>query len=122
MPTYIFPQQEADASPLTAERLLRSLGVTRKHVGFRYAEYMIERVAEDEGQLRLITKRLYPETARYFGVSQFSVERSLRTLVRVCWQKRAHTMLCQIIGTDLSAPPTNSEFIDNLAAYLAQHR
>ena len=28
MPTYIFPYQAADASPLTAERLLRALGVT----------------------------------------------------------------------------------------------
>ena len=64
MPTYIFPYQAADASPLTAERLLRALGVTRKHKGFRYAEYMIEAVADDADRLRLITKCLRCNSVR----------------------------------------------------------
>ena len=122
MPTYIFPYQAADASPLTAERLLRALGVTRKHKGFRYAEYMIEAIADDADRLRLITKCLYPETARHFDVTQYAVERSLRTLVKACWRKKDHTMLNLIVGTELREPPTNTEFVDYLAAYLAQHR
>ena len=117
-----FPYQAADASPLTAERLLRALGVTRKHKGFRYAEYMIEAVADDADRLRLITKCLYPETARHFDVTQYAVERSLRTLVKACWRKKDHTQLNLIVGTELREPPTNTEFVDYLAAYLAQHR
>ena len=47
--------------PLTAERLLRSLSVTGKLLGFHYTAYMIEQVAVDPARVHLITKRLYPE-------------------------------------------------------------
>ena len=46
MPIFYFvPDREADTfkMPLTAERLLRSLGATGKLAGFRCTVYMIER-------------------------------------------------------------------------------
>lgn len=67
MPIFYFvPDQEADVlkKPLTAERLLRSLGATGKLAGFRYTVYMIERIQEDPEQLQRITKRLYQETGK----------------------------------------------------------
>ena len=87
MPIFYFvPDQEADAlkKPLTAERLLRSLGATGKLTGFRCAVYMVERIRENPEQLQLITKRLYKETGKKFGVSAASVERNLRTLIHFC--------------------------------------
>lgn len=62
MPIFYFvPDREADTfkMPLTAERLLRSLGATGKLAGFRCTVYMIERIQENPEQLQLITKRLY---------------------------------------------------------------
>ena len=62
MPIFYFvPDREADTfkMPLTAERLLRSLGTTGKLAGFRCTVYMVERIQEDPEQLQLITKRLY---------------------------------------------------------------
>ena len=88
MPIFYFvPDREADTfkMPLTAERLLRSLGATGKLAGFRCTVYMIERIQENPEQLQLITKRLYRETGKKFGVSAASVERNLRTLIHFCW-------------------------------------
>lgn len=117
---YYVPDQETAAfqKPLNAERLLRCLGVSGKLSGFPYAAYMIEQVKEDPERIRLITKRLYRETARKFDVSPESVERDLRTLIRSCWKRTDHSFLEHIAGTTLHRPPTNSEFIDMLAAFL----
>ena len=76
MPIFYFvPDREADTfkMPLTAERLLRSLGTTGKLAGFRCTVYMVERIQEDPEQLQLITKRLYKETGKKFGVSALSL-------------------------------------------------
>ena len=118
MPIFYFvPDREADTfkMPLTAERLLRSLGATGK-----LAVYMIERIQENPEQLQVITKRLYRETGKKFGVSAASVERNLRTLIHFCWSRTDHSFLAHIAGTDLRTPPTNSEFLDMLASYLRE--
>ena len=101
MPIFYFvPDREADTfkMPLTAERLLRSLGATGKLAGFRCTVYMIERIQENPA----------------------SVERNLRTLIHFCWSRTDHSFLAHIAGTDLRTPPTNSEFLDMLASYLRE--
>jgi hypothetical protein len=121
MPLCFFvSDQEADCmdKTLTTERVLRALGVTGKLLGFRYTIYMIERVMESQDRILLITKSLYPETARHFGVTASSVERALRTLIHVCWERTDHSFLEHIAGTPLGRVPTNSEFLDIVAAYL----
>ena len=108
--------------PLTAERLLRSLSVTGKLLGFRHTAYMIEQVAVDPARVHLITKRLYPETAQQFGTTDTAVERAVRTLIDAVWDRTDHEMLEYIAGTPLKRPPTNSEFLDMMAEYLKTHR
>lgn len=123
MPIFYFvPDEDVDAlkKPLTAERLLRSLGATGKLAGFRCTAYMIERIQDNPEQLQLITKRLYKETGKRFSVSAVSVERNLRTLIRLCWKRTDHSFLEHIAGTTLKNPPTNSEFLDILASYLRE--
>ena len=46
---------------------------------------MIEQVVNSGESIQLITKRLYPETAKHFGVKPHSVEYALRTLIGTCW-------------------------------------
>ena len=117
---YYVPEYEKDAAqaPLDAERLLRLLGVTGKLSGFRYAAYMIEQVRDQPDNVLLITKRLYKQTADHFGTSPSCVERNLRTLIQNCWSHLDHDFLNVIAGTQLMYPPTNSQFIDIMAAYL----
>lgn len=119
MPIYIIPSQnQEDSRTMDAPRLLRALGVTRKLSGFRYAEYMIDQILEDERKLRLITKCLYPETARYFNVSPQVVEHGLRTLIQNCWQQEDHELLDHIAGKHLKEQPTNTEFLDMVTEFL----
>ena len=61
---------------------------------------------------------LYQEMARKFHISPSSVERDLRTLIRSCWEEPDRSFLEHVAGRALSKPPTNSEFIDMLAAFL----
>lgn len=69
-----------------AERILRSMGATSRLVGFDYALYMIDKIVTGERSVQLITKILYPETAKHFGVKPHAVERAIRTLIELCWR------------------------------------
>lgn len=104
------------------ERVLRCLGVSGKLTGFPYAVYMIERVITEPSCIQLITKKLYPETAKKFGVSMVSVERTTRTLIKACWKNENHDFLDYIAGNHLEQCPTNSEFLDLVASYLRAMR
>ena len=107
---YYVSDSEKDAlqKPLDAERLLRMLGASGKLAGFRQTAYMIEQARE----------RLYRDTARVFHTSSNCVERNLRTVIQTCWRYPDHSFLNLIMGIPLVQPPTNTQFIDMLAAYL----
>ena len=105
---------------LDAERLLRLLGVSGKLSGFYFAVYMIEQVRQKPDHILLVTKRLYKQTARHFGTTSSCVERNLRTLVQACWRQPDHSLLECVAGSSLTQPPTNTQFIDMLSAYLRE--
>lgn len=117
---YLVPGQDASdlEKPMDAERLLRCLGATGRLVGFRYTIFMVEAVRDDPERILLITKRLYPETARRFKVSAASVERDLRTVIHTCWRQPDHSFFNHVAGTTLCRQPTNTEFVDMLAGFL----
>lgn len=114
---YMTPYPGQD-KPLDPERLLRLLGVTGKLTGFYYTAYMIEQVQNQPENMVLLTKRLYVQTAKYFSTTPNCVERNLRTLVQSCWAVSNHNLLNLIAGAELKQAPTNSQFIDMMAAYL----
>ena len=103
---------------MNSEQLLRRLGLSGRLKGFGYATSMIEQVTEDPSAVRLITKSLYPETARHFQASVSAVERDLRTLVHSCWSHGDRAFLEVVAGRHIPRRPTNSEFLDLVAAYL----
>ena len=111
MPLVCYVSERDVNAPLDADRLLRLLGASGKLSGFYYAVYMLE-------QVLLITKRLYKQTAQHFGTTSNCVERNLRTLVQACWRQPDHGLLDRIAGSPLSQPPTNTQFIDMLSAYV----
>ena len=104
--------------PLDTDRLLRRLGVSGKLSGFSYTVYMLEQISNNPENALLLTKRLYSDTARYFRTTTRCVERNLRTVVQVCWRQPEHDLLDHIAGRALSQPPTNTQFLDMLAAFL----
>ena len=118
MPLVYYVSELEKNVTLDAERLLRLLGVSGKLTGFRYAVYMVEQVRDQPENMILITKRLYAQTAAHFQPTPSCVERNLRTLIQSCWNYPDHSFLNLIAGAELRQPPTNSQFIDILAAYL----
>ena len=88
--------------PMDTEAMLRSLGVSGSLIGFDYTVYMVDCMVKNNGYKRTVTKALYPETAKHFGVSPSSVERALRTVILSCWQRSDHTMLERWPGRTLS--------------------
>lgn len=107
---------------MDAEQLLRNLGATGNLKGFRYAVYMIELVEKEPTAATLVTKYLYPETAKVFHVSPGAVERNLRTVIRTCWNHGDHKFLDEVAGTHLYSQPTNGTFLDMAAAFLRQQK
>ena len=91
--------------PITADRILRSLGASGRYTGFDYAVYMIEQVVNSGESIQLITKRLYPETAKHFGVKPHSVEYALRTLIGTCWAHGDRDALNEIARAGRSPTP-----------------
>ena len=107
---------------MDAEQLLRSLGVTGNLKGFYYAAYMIELVKQDPAAATLVTKYLYPKTAKHFQVSAGAVERNLRTVIRTCWTRGNRELLDEVAGTQLLCQPTNGMFLDMTAAFLRRQK
>ena len=104
--------------PMDTEAMLRSLGVSGSLIGFDYTVYMVDCMVKNNGSKRTVTKALYPETAKHFGVSPSSVERALRTVILSCWQRSDHTMLDTLAGSHLERMPTNTVFLDILASHI----
>ena len=101
------PQDQFDRKALDIEALLRRLGVTRKLTGFQYVCYMVNQVVEDPSRLSLITKRLYPETARHFHTTRDSIELATRNVIRAVWGQADHRLLDHIAGIHLEKRPSN---------------
>lgn len=108
--------------PLDTERLLRSLGVSGRLVGFKYTIFIVERILDYADDSYWLTKCIYPEAARHFNVSSASIERAVRTVVGNCWAHENHDVLNYISGMTLTKRPTNSEFLDAVSAFLRYKR
>lgn len=111
-------EKEPYRNPINADRLLRSLGISGTLVGFKYIVFIVEDLIKGPNERYYFTKSIYPDTAKYFKVGAASVERAIRTVIDSCWERSDHRTLDYIAGNHLDRKPTNSEFIDLLAAFL----
>ena len=100
------------------ERLIRSLGIGATYRGYRYLSYAIKLCLQDENYLLSVSKLLYPQIARAFNTSSSSVERDLRTVIKVCWERGNRTFLHKIAMHQLDTRPTVGEFIDIIVGYI----
>lgn len=100
-------------------KLLRSMGATGNLRGFDYIVFIIYQKLQHPNQHYWTTKMAYPETAVHFNVTPASVERSIRTTIGVIWDKYDHSDIDRVAGRHLEDLPTNSEFLDIVAAYLS---
>ncbi len=76
-------------------------------LGYTYLLKTVEIAAGDESKMFALTKELYPEVGRYFGVTADSVERAIRTLIK-------KTNFTQDVWECNFRNPTNKELISIL--------
>ncbi len=98
--------------------LVRSLGIGATYRGYRYLVMAVSLCLEDEDYLLGISKLLYPKIAELCHTSAGSVERDLRTVVNVCWERGNKGLLQEISPCPLSGRPTTGEFVDILTCHL----
>ena len=99
------------------QKVLFGLGITRRYIGYRYAEEALLLLREDENRIYSVTKCLYPGIARKYSTSVNAVERDIRTLSLVAWRSR-RKILEKMAGHPLEQRPTSSHFLDILYSYL----
>ena len=78
------------------EHLIRSLGIGATYRGYKYLCYAISLCLENEDYLLGISKLLYPTIANTFQTTPSSVERDLRTVINVCWERGNRSLLTTI--------------------------
>lgn len=100
--------------------LVRSLGIGGNYQGYKYLTYAISLCLEDEDYLLSVSKLLYPEIAKMYKTTACSVERNLRTVVAVCWERGNRALLETISLYPLISKPTTSEFLDIVTTHLIQ--
>jgi len=95
-------------------RLIRALGIGATYRGYRYLILALTLCIENEDYLLGISKLLYPHIAKTYQTSVSSVERDLRTVITVCWERGNRKLLQEIAPYPLHDKPTTGEFLDIL--------
>lgn len=98
--------------------LVRSLGIGATYRGYKYLMIAVKLCLEDEDYLLSISKLLYPKVAEICDTTAGSVERDLRTVIRVCWERGNKQLLETISPCPLYSKPTTGEFVDILSGHL----
>jgi two-component system response regulator (stage 0 sporulation protein A) len=75
-------------------------------------------VLEDQDRLTMVTKWLYPEIAARYHTSWKAVERSIRTVISICWDQDGGAQMSRLAGHPLPRKPSPTGMIQLLARYL----
>ena len=68
-----------------------------------------------------ITKDIYPVLAQKYHMSTTSIERNIRTIIEICWRNDRRAVQ-NLFGYELTKCPTNSEFIEAIAYFIANKK
>ena len=96
--------------------LLQLLGETANHVGFHYTVCAVQVAIENPDCLLMVTKWLYPETAKRMGVAASAIERGIRSTVELVWSREPEQMQ-KALNVKLLERPTASAFVAMLCVY-----
>ncbi|MFR4627453.1 MAG: sporulation initiation factor Spo0A C-terminal domain-containing protein [Dorea formicigenerans] len=81
------PLSGSDVSAQDIEQLLRTLGASPVYAGFTPAVTALQYVLADQQLLTSLTTRLYPKVAESCEIALPCVERNIRTMIAVIWEK-----------------------------------
>ncbi|WP_243149250.1 sporulation initiation factor Spo0A C-terminal domain-containing protein [Colidextribacter sp. OB.20] len=95
--------------------LLYRLGVTANYTGFFHTAYAVSLCVEQPDRLLLVTKWLYPEVAKQYNTNWKAVERNIRTVDNIIWEKN-RPLLEELAHGPLTQKPRNAQLLSILAA------
>lgn len=99
--------------------LLHRLGITANYGGYFYTAYAVSLVEKQPDRLLLVTKWLYPDVARQYNTSWQCVERSIRTVISLAWERNPG-LLSGLAGYPLKRKPHAGQFVAMLSYYLSE--
>lgn len=116
----MIPLSGSDVSAQDIEHLLRTLGASPVYAGFTPAVTALQYVLADQRLLTSLTTRLYPKVAESCEIALPCVERNIRTMIAVIWEK--NQFLFQIVvGYRMTARPSVGDFLASLSTFLMYH-
>ena len=78
------------------EQLIRSLGIGATYRGYHYLVYGVSLCMDNEDYLLSVGKLLYTRIAEAYSTTGSSVERDIRTVIRICWERGNRPLLQEI--------------------------
>ena len=102
-------------------KLFIDIGIPANLKGYNYLKTAIIECVYNHHQIDFMTKELYPLIGLKYDCSGMSVERSMRTAIRVAVERGNEKTLDKLFGHTISIykdNPTNSEFISIIAEKL----
>lgn len=100
--------------------LLHQLGISANYTGFAHTAYALSLCMERQERLQLVTKWLYPDVARKYGTNWKTVERNIRTVSALAWE-RNRPLLEALAGRPLTKRLCSAEFLAVLFRALCSH-
>ena len=111
-------KEEIKDIKIKVTQMMLELGMPAHLRGYHYLREAIFLTIEDMELVGSITKLLYPEIAKRFHATNDKVERAIRSVIEVGWQRGNEELFEEILGysrVHSKERPTNSEFIVAIA-------
>lgn len=102
--------------------IVGSFGIPGNYLGFRYLVHAVSLGIEDEDNLLFVTKRIYPIVAKEFQTNAACVERDLRTVVKICWERGNRELLNDYAKYEMSSKPSTGEFIAIISNHIRREK
>lgn len=114
-------ERKNDEKKYLVTGVMLDLGMPVHLRGYHYLREAICLSTDNMELVGSVTKLLYPEIAKIYHTSNEKVERAIRSVIEVGWQRGNKDLYEEIFGysnTDGRKRPTNSEFILGIADYV----
>lgn len=98
--------------------VMLELGMPAHLRGYHYMREAVCMTMENMELVGSVTKLLYPEIAKQFHTTDVKVERAIRNIIEISWERGNERLLEEMFGYSGKCGkrrPTNSEFIAGMA-------
>lgn len=99
--------------------LMHELGITSNYTGYFHASHAVCLSVQEPERLQLVTKWIYPDVAKHYNTNWRSVERNIRTVARLAWEKN-RPALEKMARHELPHRPTTGVFLSILTTHAQQ--